>query len=95
MIIIREPIEFQWDGGNQNKSWDKHKVSQQEAEEVFTDSNKKISKDFLHSEDEDRYLILGNTTKGRKLFVVFTLRKNKVRVISARDLNKKEYKLLK
>ena len=48
MITLKEPIEFQWDKGNQNKNWEKHKVMQQEVEEVFSDSKKKISRDFCH-----------------------------------------------
>ncbi|PIR58705.1 MAG: hypothetical protein COU69_04045 [Candidatus Pacebacteria bacterium CG10_big_fil_rev_8_21_14_0_10_56_10] len=94
MITLREPIEFEWDKGNQNKNWNKHKITQKEAEEVFGDKHNKISKDFFHSKKEDRYLLIGKTTQGRKLFIVFTLRKNKMRVISARDLSKKEYRLL-
>lgn len=95
MITIKQPVEFEWDDGNQDKSWHKHKVSTQEAEEVFFDGTKKILKDLIHSQDEDRYLLLGSTKENRKLFVVFTLRSDKVRIISARDLNKKEQQLLR
>lgn len=95
VITLKAPIEFEWDEGNAQKNWLKHQVSRQEAEEVFADQNKKIAKDFFHSTREDRYLLIGSTTQNRKLFVVFTVRKNKIRVISVRDLNKKEYSLLK
>lgn len=95
MITIRKPIKFEWDEGNQEKNNKKHNVSAREAEEVFSDINKRIAKDFLHSKEEDRFLIIGRTTVGRKLFIVFTIRQQRVRIISARDLNKKEYKLLK
>ena len=94
MITIKTPIEFQWDEGNQEKNWKKHQVTQREAEEVFSDQNKRIAKDFLHSEKEDRYLLIGATAQGRKLFIVFTLRGQRVRVISARDLNKKKERSL-
>jgi len=94
MIVIKEPIAFEWDEGNHDKNQIKHQVTLVEAEEVFLDQHKKISKDLLHSKTEDRYLIIGHTKNSRKLFMVFTLRKQKVRIISARDLNKREYKLL-
>ena len=95
MITRKEPVEFEWDRGNQDKNWQRHKVTTKEAEEVFFDRNRRIAKDFLHSKKEDRYLLIGSTTQKRKLFIVFTQRDRKIRIISARDLNKKEYKLLK
>jgi len=90
MITIKEPIRFEWDKGNKDKNWLKHGVTNEECEEVFFDKNKKILKDILHSNKEKRFIILGKTKKGRLLFVVFTIRKKKLRVISARDINKKE-----
>ncbi|MEP7166453.1 MAG: BrnT family toxin [Candidatus Woesebacteria bacterium] len=94
MISLKEPVEFEWDEANQDKNWKKHKVSISEAEEVFLDKRKKISKDFFHSETEDRYILIGMTKSERALLVIFTRRKDKVRVISARDLNKREQFLL-
>lgn len=81
---------FEWDSGNSNKNWLKHGVANSEAEEVFFDDNKAMLHDELHSGKESRYIILGKTKKERILFVVFTIRKNKIRIISARDCNKKE-----
>jgi uncharacterized DUF497 family protein len=46
--------------------------------------------DTKHSENENRLYLLGRTDQDRLLFVVFTIRKNLIRVISARDMNKKE-----
>ncbi|PIR62282.1 MAG: hypothetical protein COU65_04240 [Candidatus Pacebacteria bacterium CG10_big_fil_rev_8_21_14_0_10_42_12] len=94
MISLKKPIEFEWDEGNLDKNLEKHKVSNLEAEEVFFDEKKRILKDILHSGIEERYLIIGKTKAGRALFIVFTQRVDKVRVISARDQNKKEYLLL-
>ncbi|NCN82350.1 MAG: BrnT family toxin [Candidatus Pacebacteria bacterium] len=94
MITLPNPIEFAWDDGNQDKNFLKHNVSTQEAEEVFFDPKRKIAKDFLHSKKEDRYLVIGKTSSGRKLFIVFTPRNKKIRIVSARDLNKREYVLL-
>lgn len=93
MIKIKEPIEFQWDEGNLNKNWTKHCVTNKECEEAFFDEKKKVARDPLHSKEEDRYVLLGKTKKGRLLYTVFSVRNNKVRVISSRDINKKERKL--
>lgn len=84
---------FNWDEGNKEKNWERHRVSDEECEEVFFDPHKRILEDAVHSADKERYILLGQTRSTRLLFVVFTLRGNKVRVISARDLNKREKKL--
>jgi len=83
---------FDWDEGNNLKSADKHSVSQIEAEQVFADSRLLIVDDVKHSHDEVRYHALGRTIDNRLLHVTFTLRagETKVRVISARDMNRKE-----
>lgn len=93
MVIIREPIEFIWDKGNKDKNWLKHEITNQESEEVFFDEEKKTFKDKLHSKGEERFRVVGETRGGRLLFVAFTIRRNKVRIISARDINKKEVSL--
>lgn len=90
MVILKEPISFEWDAGNEQKSYRKHKVGNQECEEVFFDPDRKILKDVVHSQNEERYLLIGETKHKRLLFIVFMLRNQKVRVISARDINKKE-----
>lgn len=92
MIVIKKPIHFLWDKGNKDKNWAKHKVTNEECEEVFFDSNKKISKDKIHSFKEKRHIILGKTKTKRLLYTVFTLRNEKIRIISSRDINKKEEK---
>ena len=46
--------------------------------------------DPRHSDDEQRYVALGTTNEGRRLFVSFTIRRNRVRVISARPMSRKE-----
>ena len=89
MKIFRKPLEFQWDKGNINKNLS-HRVKDKEAEEPFFDRSHKKFKDNLHSKGEARYRIIGETKKRRLLFVVFTMRGNKIRIISARDINKKE-----
>lgn len=93
MKVLRNPAEFIWNKGNKDKNWLKHKVTNKQAEEAFFDENKKISKDKLHSKKEKRFIILGTTKKNRLLFIVFTIRNKKIRVISARNINRKERKL--
>jgi len=81
--------EFDWDSGNKKKNWLKHKVTIKECERVLL--NKPIvAKDPKHSITETRYSALGKTSKGRYLSIFFTIRSNKIRVISARDMSKKE-----
>lgn len=80
---------FQWDKGNSLKSWVKHKVSEGEAEQAFLNEPLLLWEDKKHSEQENKSWALGRTDQGRHLFVVFTIRKNLVRIISARDMNKK------
>mgnify|MGYP001604475043 CR=1 FL=1 len=91
--VLEKVSGFEWDAGNKQKSLVKHEVSNEECEEAFFDYNKEIQKDILHSVSEKRYVLIGQTKKKRLLYVVFTIRKNKIRVISARDINKKERKL--
>ena len=64
-----------------------------EAEQPFFDDNKAAFKDSIHSGREERFRIIGKTKKDRLLFVVFTMRGRKVRIISARDVNRKEVSL--
>lgn len=90
MIDFSKINGFEWDMGNYDKNWAKHKVEWQECEEAFFDSGLKQYKDKLHSGKEERYIALGKTAHGRILYIAFTIRNNKIRVISARDLNRKE-----
>jgi uncharacterized DUF497 family protein len=83
-------IGFDWDEGNLYKNWEKHGVSTGECEEVFFNDPFFSYFDNTHSTPENRFYVLGETNQDRKLFVVFTIRKNKLRVISARDMSKKE-----
>ena len=82
--------EFDWDKWNADKIRKKHKVQFSEAEEVFLTPEFMVLPDPTHSISEKRYIALGKTRIGRLLFVVFTQRDKKIRIISARDMNKKE-----
>ncbi|MBU1600197.1 BrnT family toxin [bacterium] len=90
MKIFSQIKGFEWDEGNINKNWEKHKVTHVECEEIFFKEPLIVQQDTTHSMFEERYFALGKTDKERLLFVIFTLRGDKIRVISARDMNKKE-----
>ena len=81
---------FDWDAGNREKNWLGHKVTSTECEMVFFNQPLVILADEKHSESESRYYAFGKTDLDRTLLIVFCLRKNRIRVISARDMNKKE-----
>jgi uncharacterized protein len=88
--IFEKCTGFQWDNGNSNKSLLKHNVTNPECEQVFFNQPIIVANDLNHSIEEDRWFLLGRTDQDRFLFVVFTIREELVRVISARDMNKKE-----
>ena len=93
MAKIPVPLSFDWDSGNIEKSWIKHKVSYKQTEEVFFNKPLRIFEDIRHSQKENRFIALGITNKNRKLYIVFTIRNQKIRIISARNQSKKERKL--
>jgi uncharacterized protein len=91
MRILPKPIAFVWDEGNLTKNFTKHGVTTQEAEEIFVGKPFLINQDVKHSTTtEQRFNGLGQTGKKRKLFVAFTIRDNKIRIISIRDMKRKE-----
>ena len=81
MKRLSEPVEFEWDKGNIGKN-KTHGVMEEEAEELFFDEKKKMFSDRLHSGNEERFRIIGKTKGGRLLFIAFTIRKKRVRIIS-------------
>jgi uncharacterized DUF497 family protein len=81
---------FEWDAGNIDKNWVKHGVSNAECEEVFFNTPLLIRPDNSHSREEVRNAAFGRTDAERPLFVVFLIRNNFIRVISARDMTDKE-----
>lgn len=85
-----EPARFEWDKGNANKNFRRLRVTDRECEEAFFDPRFLVFYDRKHSMTEERYYGMGKTLAGRLLFVVFTIRQDKVRVISARNINRKE-----
>ena len=92
-VLMPEFESFEWDQANIEKNWLTHKVTPCEAEEVFFNKPLLVADDPMHSTREKRYYVLGQTNQGRMLLAVFTLRKKRVRVISARDMSRKERKI--
>jgi len=81
---------FEWDKHNSEKIRTRHSVTPVECEQVFFNLPLIFCSDEKHSREEARFYVLGQTDTGRPLFLVFTVRNDKLRVISARDMNKKE-----
>lgn len=90
MRILPEPISFEWDRWNIEKIFDKHRLDIKEIEEIFKNKPIYFFEDEKHSQTELRHGVFGQTNDGRVLSVVFTIREDKIRVISARSISKKE-----
>jgi uncharacterized DUF497 family protein len=88
--IIDKCVGFQWDKGNSEKNWEAHKVLKSECEQTFFNKPLLITDSKKQPVKEKRWYLLGRTDLDRKLFIVFTVRKNLIRIISARDMSKKE-----
>jgi uncharacterized DUF497 family protein len=91
MTGILDITGFDWDDGNARKN-DKHNVAMAEAEQVFFNQPLLVLEDTRHSNQEPRFHALGKSNDERRLHLTFTLRQagQKIRVISARDMHKKE-----
>jgi len=83
---------FEWDPDKAKQNIETHGISFDEASTAFGDTLSLVIYDPLHSEKEDRFVLIGNSHKGRLLVVVHTDRGNYVRLISARKATKKERK---
>ena len=90
MIDLSSLNGFEWDEGNQTKNWIKHQVSASACEEVFFNLPLLLADDVQHSQEEKRFYVLGQTNAERILFISFTIRTNKIRVLSAREMSRKE-----
>jgi uncharacterized DUF497 family protein len=84
---------FEWDQSHIDKNWEKHRVSHLECEEVFFNQPLLVQEDEIYSKFEPRYYVLGRSNDGRHLFIVFTIRRNKIRVISARIMSRRERRI--
>ncbi len=88
--ILENCTGFEWDQSNSTKNWDQHDVSNGECEQIFFNRPLIIKRDKENSKTENRYYVLGRTNVNRLLFAVFTVRNDKIRIISAREMTDKE-----
>jgi hypothetical protein len=86
-------MEFEDDPVKATRNLKKHKVSFEEAASVFGDPMAYTFADPDHSVGEERWLMLGLSLKGRVLAVIFTHRRRKYRIISARSATRHERKI--
>jgi len=83
-------LGFQWDEGNIDKNLRKHQVQNWECEQIFFNEPLIVLDDPKHSLSEKRWAAFGRTDAGRHLTLIFTEREQFIRIISARDMNRKE-----
>ena len=91
--ILEEWEGFEWDDGNSGKNWHLHRVTDPESEEVFSNEPIIIARDSSNSSFEVRYAARGVTNVRRRLTVIFTIRHTLIRVISARDMTRREHRV--
>jgi uncharacterized DUF497 family protein len=75
---------------NAHKNSIDQEVTPEEAEDLFFNEPLVVRSDVRHSKREKRYYALGQTSVGRCIFAAFTIRGTLLRVISVRDMNRKE-----
>jgi len=88
--LITQCTGFQWDEGNLPKIWERHRVSTDECQQLFLNRPLFGAPNEKHSAEEERYYAFGQTDAGRFLTIIFTVRGDLIRVISARNMNRRE-----
>ncbi len=85
-------LRFEWDSRKASQNQKKHGVSFEEAKSAFLDENARVMPDPAHSDDEDRFVLLGLSIRIRLLIVCHCYRKGDavIRIISARKADKTE-----
>ena len=83
-------LSFEWDIEKAKGNERKHGVTFDEASTVFADPLSLTIHDPLHSENEERFILIGNSHKSRILIVVHTERAENIRIICARKATKNE-----
>ena len=91
-MVRRMSLEFEWDKDKASSNEKKHQVTFEEAATVFADPLAAIFDDVVHSEEEQREIIIGHSAENRLLLVCFTERAGAIRIISARRATKREHK---
>jgi uncharacterized protein len=85
-------MEFQWDPDTAASNLDKHGIAFSEAATVFGDPQAITYHDREHSDHDDRFITFGTTASGRLVVVVHVDRNDRTRIVSARDLTRRERK---
>jgi uncharacterized protein len=85
--------QYEWDDDKAKANWRKHQVGFLEGATVFNDPLVATLPDPDHSVDEQRYIAIGRSVRGRVLVVVFTERGDKLRLISCRKATLRERKI--
>ena len=88
MNLLKPPLQFEWDESKNIINIQKHRISFDTASLVFADDNRIEYHDVVHSVYEDRYVVIGMVEN--TLFVVYTMRGDVTRIISARLATKTE-----
>jgi len=83
-------VEFEWDPAKAASNLAKHKVSFDEAKTVFGDPLSTSFADPDHSVDEDRWITIGTSQRGRVVIISHTNRGDRIRIISARKATPRE-----
>lgn len=86
-------MDFDWDDNKAEANFVKHGVSFLEAASVFDDELSITFRDPDHSADEERFVIIGHSHRGRLLFVSHTDQDDRPRIISAREVTRRERKV--
>ncbi len=84
------PLEFSWDSEKAVANLEKHRVSFEEASTAFGDPLSITVRDPDHSEEEARFVMVGQSFRGRLLVVVHSAREGSIRIISAREATRRE-----
>jgi uncharacterized DUF497 family protein len=85
-------VKFCWDPNKAEENWRKHRVRFEEAQTLFFDRHFVSVEDAAHSDSEDRYFALGETTEGRLIAVTYTIRRDESWIISARLPTRAEHR---
>ena len=88
--VVNEQLQFEWDTSKAGSNLEKHRVAFDEAQTVFTDPMFITVIDEEHSIDEERYITIGMSNRGRLLMVAHTDRNGRIRLISARKATRRE-----
>jgi uncharacterized protein len=88
--LTEEDLEFEWDEGNQTKSVRKHGVKVEDIEALFVHGFLFEGRIIEPAHSEPRWLLLGVDGHGRKLALIFTIRRNRLRSISCRSMRARE-----